>query len=198
MGTPLGDLGLAKGKDSIVRHDVSADGCTGIRDSRSGDANRQLHVSLRWGLRRDLDAAMGIEDGCFDWAWDEATFIECLRQRNHIWHVAEHNERVVGYVIYAIEKTRIEVLNFAVHPRVWRRGVGTAMVAKLTGKLSSERRTHIAVNVRETNLDAQLFFKACGFECVGTLNAPWVDGPPDEAAYRFVYRLRNEVLRISE
>jgi hypothetical protein len=30
MGTPVGDLGLAKGKDSTMRHDVSADGSRGL------------------------------------------------------------------------------------------------------------------------------------------------------------------------
>jgi ribosomal-protein-alanine N-acetyltransferase len=178
-----------------MRHDVSADGCCGVQSPRSGDARGQLHVSIRWGLRKDLDAALGIEAGCFDCPWDEREFISHLCQRNCIWYVAESEGRVVGYVVYEIEKTRIRVLNFAIHPRVWRRKVGTAFIAKLTGKLSSERRTHILADVRETNLDAQLFFKAMGFECVGVIEDAYEERQED--AYRFSYRIRDEVFRVA-
>ena len=37
------------------------------------------------------------------------------------------------------------------------------MVAKLVGKLSHQRRSRILLEVRETNLAAQLFFRQCEF-----------------------------------
>ena len=37
------------------------------------------------------------------------------------------------------------------------------MIGKLVSKLSSHRRTRLAVTVRESNLAAQLFFRANGF-----------------------------------
>ena len=43
------------------------------------------------------------------------------------------------------------------------------MVAKLIGKLSSHRRTRITLEVRETNLPAQLFFQQPGFRAVTVL-----------------------------
>src|SRR5918999_229603 len=50
--------------------------------------------------------------------------------------------------------------------RVLRQRVGHQMVAKLVGKLSSHRRTRIALSVRETNLPAQLFFRIQGFRAL--------------------------------
>ena len=66
------------------------------------------------------------------------------------------------------------------------------MVAKLTGKLSMDRRNRITVPVREENLDGQLFFKACGFEAIECVSIEGIAG------YKFCYRLRNEVFRIAE
>ena len=41
--------------------------------------------------------------------------------------VAEHEDRVVGFMIYELHKTRIHVLNFAVDRHYQRRGVGSQM-----------------------------------------------------------------------
>ena len=43
------------------------------------------------------------------------------------------------------------------------------MVNKLISKLSSERRRRITLEVRETNLPAQLFFRNCGFKAINIL-----------------------------
>ena len=77
--------------------------------------------------------------------------------------VAEHEDRVVGFMIYELQKTPIHVLNFAVHTQFHHRGVGRQMLAKLIGKLSLQRRSRIVLEVRETNLAAQLFFRENGF-----------------------------------
>ena len=50
----------------------------------------------------------------FEFPWSEEEFIRCLRQRNCIGMVAEHGERVVGFMIYELHKTRLHILNFAV------------------------------------------------------------------------------------
>ena len=93
-----------------------------------------------------------IERRRFEFPWFEEEFIRCLRQRNCIGMVAEHAERVVGFMIYELHKTRLHILNFAVAADVRRRGVGRQMIEKLIGKLSSQRRTRITLEVRETNL----------------------------------------------
>jgi len=104
--------------------------------------------------------------------------------------VAEHEERVVGFMIYELHKARIHVLNFAVAPPFRRKGVGSQMIAKLIGKLSTQRRSRIALEVRETNLDAQLFFRSNGFRAVSVLHSYYDDTPED--AYVMQYRYRVE------
>src|SRR6476620_9204115 len=118
----------------------------------------RVKLDNRWMVRRDMPEVLRAEQASFDYSWTEEDFLKCLRQRNCIGMVAEHEERVVGFMIYELHKSKLHVLNFAVHPDCRRQGIGQQMIAKLIGKLSSHRRTKITLTVRETNLVAQLFF----------------------------------------
>ncbi len=53
------------------------------------------------------------------------------------------------------------------------------MAIKLFSKLSSHRRTHITLEVREGNLPAQLFFRKQGFRAVRVLRAFYEDSGED-------------------
>ena len=145
-------------------------------------------VHIRWMIRRDMPAVLAIEEQCFEFAWTEDDFIRCLRQRNCIGMVAEQDDQVVGFMIYELHKNRLHVINFAVAQQVRRQGVGRTMVGKLLSKLSHERRNRIMLEVRETNLDAQLFFKQIGFRAVSVLRDFYDD--TDEDAYVMQYRYR--------
>ena len=112
-------------------------------------AKAQVRVHIRWMIRRDMPEVLAIEHASFEFPWCEEEFLRVLRQRNCIGMVAEHGERVVGFMIYELHKSRLQILNFAVNPEYRRQGVGSQMVAKLVGKLSSHRRTRIALYVRE-------------------------------------------------
>ncbi len=137
-------------------------------------------------IRRDMPEVLGNENKSFEFSWNEEDFIRCLRQRNCIGMVAEENDKVVGFMIYELHKTRLHILNFAVADESRRNGVGLAMVSKLLGKLSHERRNRIMLEVRETNLEAQLFFKSIGFKAVSVLRDFYEDS--EEDAYLMQYR----------
>jgi ribosomal-protein-alanine N-acetyltransferase len=150
------------------------------------DAKQQLRVHIRWMIRRDMDDALDIENESFEFPWSADDFTRCLRQRNCIGMVAEHDDRIVGFMVYELHKTRLHVLNFAVARDFRRLGVGTQMLQKLVGKLSQQRRSRILLEVRETNLPAQLFFRRCGFRAVSVLRDFYEDTTED--AYLMQYR----------
>jgi ribosomal-protein-alanine N-acetyltransferase len=156
----------------------------------SSDQKEQLRVHIRWMIRRDMPEVLAVEAESFEFPWLEEDFIRCLRQRNCIGMVAEHNDRVVGFMIYELAKSRIQVLNFATAAKHRRRGIGTQMIGKLIGKLSAGRRTRVTLEVRETNLPAQLFFRDSGFRAVSVLRDYYEDTPED--AYVMQYRFRQE------
>jgi [ribosomal protein S18]-alanine N-acetyltransferase len=154
------------------------------------DQKQEVRVHIRWMIRRDMPEVLATELESFEFPWLEDDFIRCLRQRNCIGMVAEHEDRVVGFMIYELHKSRIHVLNFAVAEAYRRSGVGSQMIAKLIAKLSSQRRSRIILEVRETNLDAQLFFRENGFRAVSVLRSYYADTPED--AYMMQYRYRPE------
>lgn len=140
---------------------------------------------VRWLIRRDAPTVMAIEEASFEFPWSESDLTRVLRQRNCIGLVAEENDSVVGYVIYELHKNRLHVLNFAVHPDHRKKGVGRAMVDNLKGKLSHDRRNRILLEVRETNLDAQLFWKRMGFMATNVLRGFYEDTPEDAYLMQF-------------
>ena len=147
-------------------------------------------VHIRWMIRRDMMEVLEIESRSFEFPWSEDDFIRCLRQRNCIGMVAEHDERVAGFMIYELHRNRLHILNFAVAAEFRRKGVGQQMVEKLIGKLSAQRRNRIMLEVRETNLAAQLFFRSLGFRAISVLRDFYVDTTED--AYLMQYRFRAE------
>ncbi len=149
-------------------------------------ARPQLSVHIRWCIRKDMPEVLAIEASCFQWPWDEGDFIAHLRERNVIAMLAESKGQVVGFMVYELHKNKLRIINFAVHEDFRFKGVGRQMVHKLASKLSLDRRSRLSVEVRDTNLDAQLFFKAMGFECMESIRGYYEE--TDEDAYRFVRR----------
>src|SRR5712691_8745322 len=105
----------------------------------------QVRVHIRWMIRRGMPEVLQTEQESFEYSWTEEDFLRCLRQRNCIGMVAEQGEKVVGFMIYELHKSKLHILNFAVCPACRRAGVGHQMIAKLISKLSSHRRTKITL-----------------------------------------------------
>ena len=149
----------------------------------------EIKVNIRWMLRRDMKEVLEIESECFEFAWNEDDFVRCLQQRNCIGMVAEYQGRVVGFMIYELQKTKIHLLNVATLKEFRRKGIGAQLVAKLIAKLGNQRRSRIVLEVRETNLPAQLFLRSLGFLAIDILHG-FYEGT-NEDAYQMVYRYQS-------
>lgn len=150
-------------------------------------AKDTLRVHIRWMIRRDMPEVLDIENASFEFPWGEDDFIRVLRQRNAIGRVAEHDDRIVGVNVYELHKTRLHILNFAVAESHRRRGVGRQMIDDLKRKLSLERRTRLMLQVRDSNLSGQQFFRSRGFRAISILRDYYED--TDEDAYVMQYRI---------
>jgi ribosomal protein S18 acetylase RimI-like enzyme len=87
-------------------------------------------------------------------------------------------------VVYEYLPSILTIHNLAIAPHIRRRGLGRLIVDCLRRKLSRRRRA-IETFTAESNLDAQLFFRALGFQCIGIVLEKYDDG---QNAYRFVWR----------
>jgi len=144
-----------------------------------------LRVHIRWMIRRDMEEVLQIERQAFEFPWFEEEFVRCLRQRSVIGMVAEAREEVVGFMIYELHKSRLHIMNFAVAADCRRLTVGRQLMTKLIGKLSFQRRTRISLEVRESNLAAQCFFRSAGFKATSVLRDFYDDSTED--AYLMQY-----------
>lgn len=139
----------------------------------------KIDVHIRWMIRRDMPEVLEMETHSFEFPWTEEQFIRCLRQRNCIGQIAEFEERVIAFMIYELHKTKLHVLNLAVHHDFRWHSVGRQMIDKLKSKLSPQRRDRIMLEVRETNMPALQFFKALGFRALATLKDFYDDTTED-------------------
>jgi ribosomal-protein-alanine N-acetyltransferase len=146
-----------------------------------------IGIHVRWMIRRDMPEVLSIEREAFEFPWSDDDFTRCLRQRNCIGMVAELADSVVAFMIYELHRSRLHMLNFAVTRSHRRLGVGTQMMDKLVAKLTPDRRGRIALEVRETNLPAQLFFRSLGFRATSVLKDFYRDSTED--AYLMQYCL---------
>ena len=144
-----------------------------------------LGVHVRWMIRRDMLEVITIEREAFEFPWSEEDFTRCLRQRNCIGMVAEMADSVVAFMIYELHRTKLHMLNFAVLRSHRRLGVGSRMMEKLMAKLTPDRRGRIMLEVRETNLPAQLFFRSLGFRATSVLKDFYQDSTEDAYMMQF-------------
>ncbi len=161
------------------------------RTNQQPTANSNLPVTdasrtqIRWLIRRDMDEVLAIERYSFQFPWTEEEFLCCLRQRNCIGTVAELDHKIVGSMIYELHKSILRILNFAVAPEARRHGIGRQMVQRLIDKLSQQRRREIVLEVRETNVPAQLFFSNNGFRAITVLRNHYDDTCEDAYYMRY-------------
>lgn len=144
---------------------------------------------LRWMIRRDMREVLDIEAESFEEPWPEEEFIGHLRQRNCIGMVAVRSDRVVAYMVYALDARHLHLHHFAVASEFRLQGIGTQMIAKLKAKLSTQRRRRIVCEISERNVAAQVFFRAMGFRSVRTLRGYyWLRNPANrDDAYQFAF-----------
>ncbi len=148
----------------------------------------RLQVHIRWMIRRDKDEVLAIENASFGWqGWSEEEFLRRLRLRNCIAMICERGEKVIGFMVYELEKHALRVTDMAVDPVFRRRGIGIQIIQKLKNKLSSHRRQRILLTLRESNLDAQLFLRSQGFQAVKIDRESFGDDGEDGIVFAYRY-----------
>ncbi len=118
-------------------------------------------MKTRWMIPRDFEAINEIDETCIDKYCEN-------NERNIVRRVIENNKGVVvGLLVYYtnILQKQIEIKTINVHVDYRREGYGTALVQQIKNLISENLKcTNIVVQVPETMLVCQLFFKSVGFK----------------------------------
>lgn len=151
-------------------------------------------VYVRFMALRDLSGIVRVEEMSFDFPWERKDFLRCKEAANCSIMVAESatGDKILGYMIYEIFNDKFHLVNFAVHPDWRRQEIGRQMLEELFKKVSPNKRKRIELEVRETNLPAQLFFAACGFRATCVLRVFYPETKED--AYQMRYEFTPKTL----
>lgn len=154
--------------------------------------NGVIAHNIRFMITKDHEQVLAIEAESFQRPWSDQDLANAMRHRHTFGLVVEdHNNVILGYIIYELHPNRFHILNLAVHLDKMRQGIGCLLINRLKSKLSNNkhsysRRNSITVDVSDANLKAHLFFKSLGFIATAVIKEAFKDCADD--AYHMVYR----------
>lgn len=149
--------------------------------------------TIRLMQEHDLPDLLKIEKKCFPESPLKKGELKYLFGRANVFCVVcEHHERVVGFIIYEVRRKHIALLNFAVDPAFWRKGIAKSMLQPWINAMSFIR-TRLTVIVKDSNLAAQMLMKSLGFKAVVILQSPYEGIDDDGYLMEYLYRNCHEL-----
>lgn len=132
---------------------------------------RKAEISIKVVPMRPehMDAVEEIENECFEHPWTRKELEDTRKKAYYLSRTAlitlkgTRKKIITGSLFVEQDKFRFTVLSIGVRKEWRRHGIGTAFLNYLIRRLRTNGRYEIYELVRETNLDAQEFYKATGF-----------------------------------
>jgi N6-L-threonylcarbamoyladenine synthase len=136
-------------------------------------------VRIRRLEARDLPQVLAIEQACFTTPWSALAFEDELEGERRSWYVAESPEGVLGYAgMRAVHDTG-HILNLAVRRDVQRRGLGTALLARLMRDAVLLGLARVTLEVRDGNVAGRSLYERAGFAAEGARPGYYADTGED-------------------
>lgn len=130
---------------------------------------------LRPLLASDLDVVMRIERESHPSAWPREALVAWLAQPGVSGHVLEDERGVCAFFLVGRAPRCLRVLNLAVAADRRRRGLGRTAMAIVEELARAERLPAVELEVRESNLPAQVLYRQCGYKAHAILRGHYGD-----------------------
>ena len=151
-----------------------------------------MNVFMRCaGTPGDVRYIRELERSCFEHSWDNGRIDYELAKSpgRFVVTVDERSPVVVAYMFARAFPESVRIRRIAVHCGYRRQGIATQMVDfvdELAAK--SYNRDRVSIALRESNLEAQLFFRSLGFVAVDIIREAYRD--TGESSYLMTRRVR--------
>jgi len=114
----------------------------------------------------DIEDVYNIEKESFDSPWNYKNILHELNLQFSIFIVACIDETIAGYVIAWQVQDEIQLNKIAVKRNYKRLGIGKRLLEKII-EISNPPVARVFLEVRESNAEAQLFYRKLGFITTG-------------------------------
>lgn len=118
---------------------------------------------MRW---QDLPRVHVIEAAAAQFPWPQSQFHSSMQQKD-ICSVLEVGGAIVGFTVFYRVADEVTLLNIAVHPDYQGRGYGRSMLESGLEALNNEAVSKCFLEVRVSNMRAQVLYQSLGFSQVG-------------------------------
>lgn len=126
-----------------------------------------MNIQIRDMLADDLDDVLVIEGASFATPWSRGIFLEELEHPFCHDLVALVEDRIVGYICFAIVCDEIHLRNLAIHRDWKRRGVASSLLLRMIAISSAEGARYGTLEVRNSNTAALELYNRFGFVVEG-------------------------------
>jgi ribosomal-protein-alanine N-acetyltransferase len=139
-----------------------------------------LKVEILKACEAHIDDIMIIENLSFAIPWSRKSITdEVTVNKFALYYCAVIDGRVVGYAGMWHVCDEGHITNIAVHPDFRCNGIGSALMERLLETASDEKITSMTLEVRRSNLTAQMLYRKFGFEDAGYRRAYYADNGED-------------------
>lgn len=127
------------------------------------DVKIQNEPEIRYAANfKEIEEISHIDSLSFHNHYRKEHLEKILRNKKAFALVALDQGKIIGYIIYYVDKNHYVICRMAVDPNHRRTGCGKALLNKVVSKLSPLRK-HVEIIIKESNVIAQQFFKSLNF-----------------------------------
>jgi [ribosomal protein S18]-alanine N-acetyltransferase len=143
----------------------------------SADPCLESFSQIRRLTYADLPQVVAIERRAFTTPWSLAMFVLELSKPSGVCLAADVESELVGYLVCSRYDTVWHVMNIAVDPDRRRRGIATALIGALLGRVG--RDAPITLEVRRSNTGAIALYERFAFKSAGVRRRYYADNGED-------------------
>lgn len=118
--------------------------------------------------------------------WSQEDFNRCLKNSICGGLVVQYQGILVGYSTFEYTSKALGVFKIFIDPHYRRMGFGTQIIKYYQSQLT-DRWCRLKIDVRESNLGAQLFLKANNFQAIQILDNAYRDIPEDAYSFEYIH-----------
>lgn len=130
----------------------------------------------------DLDEIMTIERASFSYPWSPRFFLQELRVPCARSLLAVLGGKTVGYIVYWLLPSEVDIHNLAVHPTYRRQGIGMSLLQGVVEEAKRDGASKVTLEVRKSNEAAQRLYHFLGFVARGVRKGYYSDDGEDALA----------------